>query len=318
MALCPGGIVFRHASIQAAALALVATAFSLAPTDVAADVQTFLNAPAWKLEYQVSFKGACEYTTESFAGTYQNRATIEGGFSAMLLLDLRNVGPGAITMFKLATAPDGSSLPPEEAQKRVMDVIMRSETLANWTTGGAMINAVTEEETQAAVAANIEAANCTGYLNYTLVTRGTGLVDEGNMEYSLASHTSIHDTGTVQGSTNLTLDIDSQTKHYAFPLAHEFGDQTTQSKRVKVDTVTYKGEAPTVERTETEVKLVFPGGITIDEPNVLMGKTLLLEGTFDPALGNITGERTLKAHSMDGQTPAPGELKVRFTLTPQP
>jgi len=60
---------------------------------------------------------------------------------------------------------------------------------------------------------------------------------------------------------------------------------------------------------------LFPGPLIVDEPAVLMGQVPILEGTLDPSLGKVSGERSVPAHYEVSGLTLPGTLTFRYTLT---
>jgi hypothetical protein len=85
-----------------------------------------------------------------------------------------------------------------------------------------------------------------------------------------------------------------------------------------LDRVEPKGGAPTESKTTRETNMaLFPGRLIIDDPSVMTGETPVLEGTLEPSLGKVSGERSVPAHYEVSGPALAGTLTFRYTLTPR-
>jgi hypothetical protein len=303
------------------ALANVATviACTLVPLGAVADVQTMLNAPAWQLDYEVTFKSEHEGSGQSLHGPVTYFSSLQGTFNAAVLFNLRNAGAGGVSMSKAAVGTNDSALSTAEQQQRIMDLVMRTETMANWMpTPPIPGDDEPFEEQQAAMLAYMEAQKATAHVDCHFKTVGVNLFNETGSEYDLVSRRTLSGSGKVVVAFNLSFELDAQSHHYLLTLAHEFKDEAEgQALQVTIDTVTFKGDPPAETKTEQVAKLDLASSILIDDPKMQFGQILLIEGDFDPASEKITGERTIPAYYLSADTKVPGTLLVKYTLTPR-
>ncbi len=287
----------------------------LADNPVEADVNAMLNASAWQLEYEVSFSSNSSGQSQSLHGQMTYTTSVESKLTATLLLDMRVGGP-SISTVRLATGWEGDSAPPlAEQQRLMMDLVMRSETMANWMSGGPTYDEnASFEEQQAAALAHMENSKGTATVQTVNVTKGVGLHSEMGTPYDQTTRTTRTGTGRVNVSTQLSMELDATAKHYLLTLAHEYQDDENQAGVLTIDTTNFNREGPKETRTEGKAPLHVTSSIVIDDSTSKLGQILLVQGDLDPSATKITGERTIKA--LDGDVP--GTLRVKFTLTPKP
>ena len=278
----------------------------------AADMQAMINAQAWDLKYDVTFKAAMDTTVSQEPGTKRYVITLDRSFSTSLPLDLRSGGPN-ISMTKL-TAASGGGAPSAETQQKLMELIMRTEDLANWINGGPGTDANGEMDMQAFQSLG----DATGKLLHTVEVTGKGLRDESNSLFDMHSLTTLKGEGKVKTATSLSFELDAKAGTYMLCLAHEFEDQTGNLATVEsTEQITYAGSAPTETKGSGNQSLKFPQKITIDDPSALLGYVMLVTGTVKPEDKVITGESTIRAHYEEGPWTIPGTLHVKYTLTPR-
>jgi len=279
-------------------------------------IQTFLNSPAWKLEYQVSFKCQAKGSRPVTQGSLTYTVSIDRSFSAALLLDLRNGGPNLMTL-RLLTGPDGKSAPTAAQQAAATALIMRVD-IANWMSAGPTIDESASAEAQmAAMRAFMESG--TARLEYTFVETGTDLVDEEGQRFDRLTRTTASGAGKVMVPTNLVFEMDATAKRYLLMLPHSFSDQSSSSVKMDtVDHIEYKGRAPSDSKKTVETNMeLFPGRLIIDDSAIMTGEMPILEGALEPSLGKVSGERSVPAHYEYSNLTFAGTLTFRYTLTPR-
>jgi len=278
-------------------------------------MQAFFNAPAWKLDYEVSFECRTEGSRPVAQGSLTYTVSIDRSFSAVLLLDMRNGGPNLMTL-RLLTGPDGKSAPSAEQQAAATALIMRVDEIANWMSAGPPVDeSASAEAQQAAMTAYMESG--TARLEYTMVETGTDLVDEMGGRFNRMTLTTARGAGKVMVPTNLVFEMDTKAKRYLLMLPDSFNDQSSSSVKMDVfERLEPKGGAPSESKKTSETNMyLFPGRLIVDEPAVLMGQVPILGGTLDPSLGKVSGERSVPAHYEVSGLTLPGTLTFRYTLT---
>jgi hypothetical protein len=177
----------------------------------------------------------------------------------------------------------------------------------------------TDQQARDAVMAFQESQMGTARLNYTEVIKGENLVTEMGTPYKSTVRTTYSGSGKVVPAGQISMEMDISTKKYLLMISPGFEDQSEGSVKVEEATHQESSDSPPVDSVkESTVKLDhIPQRIEIDEPTMTQGQAMLLEGTFDPALGKIVGEHKLRAHynGLNGDTP--GTLVVKFTMTPR-
>lgn len=279
-------------------------------------IDEMLNAPGWDLAYSVEFKSSDAGVESTFAGLVAYTRSVTLTSSVTLKLDLRNMG-SVLAMLRAV----GSDPQSESAQQAVFDLAMRAESMANWMNGGPSLDEnATDADMMAVVKAHMESSSGPGRVDYSMTEKGDDMTTEMGTKYSLLRTTTAKGAGTVIAPTNLNFEIDAESKTYLLTLAHVFSDKSDSTVLVEVVTVTKEpGGAPqTVSESRREPLGRLPGNLHIGDPKSLVGEVAIFEGAIDPALGKITGEKTVNGYYEWYAGKVPGTFTFRYTLTPIP
>lgn len=282
----------------------------------AQDIDAMLNAPSWDLAYEMVFESSDSGKEPTLHGSIAYTRTVEFGFTSKFTLDMRNAG-ASLSMMKMAM---GGNLTTEEAQQKSLELIMRTESIANWMSAGPSPDENASDEAQMLTVMDyMYSSKGSGRLDHKMVVTGIDLVDETGAKYNSTTTTTMRGAGPVHGPTQVTFEIDSETLKYLLTLSHSCGDQSDSTVVEEVVTVwAYHGQDPTGERAVRYSGLCgFPPGLKLDDPTSLLGEVPFFEGDVDPKAGKITGERTLKGHYTDRATEIPGTFVFRWTVTPR-
>ena len=307
----------KSIAVLFAILILAFGALPPARPSTAQSMQAFFNAPAWKLEYQVSFMCQTNGSRPVAQGSLTYTVSIDRSFSAVLPLDMRNGGPNLMTL-RLLTGPAGTSAPSAEQQAAASALIMRVDDIANWMNAGPTIDEnASAEAQQAAMLAFMESG--TARLEYTLVETGIDLVDEIGGKFNRTVRTTARGAGKVMVPTNLVFEMDTKAKRYLLMLPDSFNDQSSSSVKMDVfERLQPKDGAASESNKTSETNMyLFPGRLIIDDPAILTGQAPILEGALDPSAGKISGERSVPAHYEVSGLTFGGTLTFRYTLTPR-
>lgn len=282
---------------------------------LAGDADGMLNAPGWDLAYEVTFKANDSGPSTSMHGPTSYTMSIECVYSATLALDMRIGGP-SLSMLRLASTLDPTS---SDMQEKSMELVMRSDVMANWMSVAPLDENASDDELRNAMLTYMESSKGRGRIEYKRVVTGSNLVTEMGTIYNMTSTTTRKGNGPIHGPTQLTFELDAESKTYMLTLALKFGDNSDSSVVEDVLTVSQaRGEPPLEERTRSYSGLDdFPTGLTIDDSTAATGAVPLFEGTFDPSLGKITGERTVRGHCSERGSDVDGTFLFRWTLTPR-
>lgn len=282
---------------------------------LAQDVDTWLNAPAWELTYEMSFRGGDSGSSNSFHGPTSYTMSIDCGYSASLMLNMRNAG-ASLSMVLLSTRIDPHSA---DMQQAAMDLVMRTDVMANWMSAPPYDESASDDAQMKAIQEYMESSKGLGRLDYKMVVKGTNLTTEMGTKYNMVQTTTMKGTGVVIGPTQLTFEMDAAAKTYLLTLSNSFEDKSDSTVLKEVVTnFDWQGSAPTVERTTERLGLdIFATGFKIDDSTAMMGEVPLMQGTFDPSQGKITGERSFRGHYGATGSEAKGTLVFRWTLTPR-
>lgn len=280
------------------------------------DTQKWLEASAWDLAYDVTFKSSDSGSQQSLHGPTTYKRSVELSFNATLALDMRN-GGASLSMTRLSMTADPTN---PKLQQATMELVMRTDVMANWMSGGPQPDeSASDEEQMNAVRAYMEASKGTGRLSYKMVVTGTGLVEESGSKYDLTRTTTAMGTGPIVGTNQLMFEMDAEAKKYLVTLAYSFSDNSDSTVVEEVvSKFAWKSDAPTEERQTRYSGLdEYISGLKVDDSTALLGDIPLMEGQFDPSQGKITGERTLKGHyGASGQNVA-GTFVFHWTLAPR-
>ncbi|HEU4930413.1 MAG TPA: hypothetical protein VFU38_11335 [Candidatus Krumholzibacteria bacterium] len=287
------------------------------PALAAADAaQDFLNTPVWYLSYEVSFKSSSQGSFEGGFGPMAYTASVDRVFTHTQVLNLRSQGPGALAMMPMATqqGQSGGGTSIADAQKASMDLMAKMDHTANWIVGG---SALSESQSEADVQADVDATMGDLLIRFQRNEKGDNLVDEMGNKFSITRSETVTGTSKAVGGGfgSIMLDVDTSKKTYLLSLSVGGGGEFD---RTLVEVVHVPGQAPE-ERKETNKADDARVKIVLDEQGpVPMGGGLVVSGSFDPASGKISGENTYQAHYHDGTADSPGNLVVKYTLTPTP
>lgn len=279
-------------------------------------IDDMLNASGWDLAYSVEFISSDEGVDSTMGGLISYTRSVTLTSSATLKLDMRNMG-SVLAMLR-AVGDDPQS---ESAQQTVFDLAVRAESMANWMNGGPIIDeTMSDADQMAVVGAHMESSNGPGHVEFMMVEKGDNMTTEMGTKYSIVRTTTAKGAGTVIAPTNLNFEIDAESQTYLLTLPHIFTDKSDSTVLVEVVTVTTsQGSAPeTTRETRREPLGRLPGNLRIGDPKSLLGQVAFFEGSIDPALGKITGERTVKGYCDKYVEPVPGTFTFRYTLTPIP
>jgi len=280
-------------------------------------MQSFLNASAWKLDFEVSFTAKAEGSFPAYGGTINYKSSLDQSFTGTIQFDVRSDGPNLSTA-RMMSANDTGGAPSAAQQQKLMEMMMHADAIANWIIGGADLDESDSDEAQQA--AMIESMHTgTVRIDYTRVDNGVGLEDVANRKFNQTTRTTIKGEGPVMPLTQLSFELDSRTGKYLLSLSPDFGDMSDNTLHEEVVTRTESaGEAPSESTEKNDHGLTwFPQALTIDDPSILMGDLPIMEGTANPKLGKITGEKTVPAHYDESFGPCAGTLTFRYTLTPR-
>lgn len=300
-----------------ALLALAIVGITSIRTATAESVEDWLSAEGWDLAYEVDFKSSTKGTYNSSVvaavGTFSYTLDVEQSFSAKVALDVHSPGP-SLSMTKLAMA--GGTPDPEATMK----LVMKTDQMSSWMHGGPTFDDDASADAQmAAMTAHLDALKGPGRVHYLRIDIGHGIINEMGSKYDVTIRATRIGSGKVgPHSESIMFEIDSETGKYLLSLPFAFRDDSMTSLQHKtVRQSSMDGHVSfdsTVHQTSMEYGL---GRLEIDEPGVLVGQMPILEGPLDPSAGKIVGERTIKAHFVDGVDNIPGTLTIRYTLTPK-
>jgi hypothetical protein len=310
--------MFKLVAVSIVCLVSTFGAMPLVAPAAAKDMEAFLNAPAWQLEYEVTFVCRAEGPIPVPKGALSYTLSLDRRFSGALPLDVRSGGPNLATL-RLVTGSESGSAASLQQQSAITELMMRVDDIANWINGGPTMDEGSSDEAQQAAMLEFMASG-TASIDYTLVETGVDLQDEMGQVFDSVRRTTAKGAGKVMPPTSLVFEIDAKSKRYMVTLPITFGD-ASPSPSVKWETterVQAKGAAPSESRTTRETTLEsFPRNVVVDDPAVLIGQLPTMEGSVDPSLGKISGERSVPAHYEETGRTIAGTLTFRYTLTPR-
>lgn len=282
----------------------------------AADIDEMLNAPAWVLTWEVSFKATGQRPETTLAGVSTHTDSVDTWFSSTLLLNFRNGGPN-LSMVKLSmSAPKGA-----DQQKQILDLVMKTDVMANWmyTPPGSIEEDLPEPgKDPLRDSATAVSGTAMARINAVEVTTGTNLTTEMGSHYNLHRRVIRKGSAKVTVPTQMVFEMDSKSKHYLITLSYEYEDPDYNQGQIENhEHIEYNNDPPTDSVTTGVISLKYPESIEVD-PSKLMGEVLLLEGQIDPGASVVTGDATIPAYYIEmGDQKISGTLHVRYTLKPR-
>ncbi len=317
-------IVNPRARRCATTLAIVLLALSAA---TASDKETFLNAPAWDLQYELTFTAASqgsqnfEVGTGIFTGKIDYVISLKRTLNAPYLLDLRSGGPSISMLNELMSGKSMTQMSLADQQKFSMDMLSKMDHTANWMNSGGMTGLADDassEEMAAALQAATEAQMGMATLDYKETVKGDNLRDEMGTPFKMTTQITHSGSGRVQGGGQITLELDVASSAYLLGMGYGWSDQSTTSVKI-VETQHREIGGQITDTTITSQSGLNGIGSQIipDDSTRMTGKMLMLKGSFDPADGLIKGEHALPAHYADKRGDVPGTLVLKYTLKPR-
>ena len=303
-------------------LAFAGSAWAQAPAAVSADMKRLLDANAWQLEYQLSFKASASGTGQSLTGPVSGQSQLSSDASETLSIDQRTQG-ASLTMQKVMK---GMSNPAAAAnmQKVMMDIAMQSDNIASWMMSpdvGDLGEEPTLAQLQAAALARAKRSIGTQTVEYSAETRGDKLVDETGAPYKQIVRTTTRGSGGVrQGSQQITLEINGATKRLLMMVPTTLPTVLDAKLAQEVVTVTESppGSRPSEDRKTSTVALEsFPGQINVTDPTFGEGAALLIDDPVVVQGGKISAQHTMPGTYSSNNSPIAGTLIVKYTLTPR-
>ncbi len=297
-------------------------------TVAAADKETFLNAPAWDLQYELVFTASSRGSVNvdanrggDITGKLDYVTSLKRTLTAPYLLDLRSGGPSMSMLTNLMGRNDLSKMSVAEQQKFSMDMLSKMDHTANWMSSGGMTGLADDasyEEQTAAMQAATEAQMGMATLEYKETVKGDDLRDEMGTPFKMNTQITHTGSGTVQGGGQITLELDVATSDYLLAMGYNWADQSTSSvKIVERQHREISGQITDTTITSESGLNGIGSQIIPDDSTQMAGMMLTLKGKFDPADGFIKGEHTLPAHYESVRGDVPGTLVVKFTLKPR-
>ncbi len=302
---------------------VAASAWAQAPPAVTAEMKRLLDANAWQLEYQLSFKASSSGSGQSLTGPVTNQSQLSSDATETLVIDQRSQG-ASLTMQKVMK---GMSNPADAAnmQKVMMDIVMQSDNIASWMVGVDLPDLgdePTAQQLQAAALARAKTSIGTQTVEYSAETRGDRLVSETGAPYKQIVRTTTRGSGGVrQGSQQITLEVNGATKRLLMMVPSTLPTVLDAALTEEVVTVTESppGSRPTEERKTSKPALErFPGLIKVTGAALAFGDDGLM--IDDPVVvqgGKVMGQHTMAASYSSNATPIAGTLVVKYTLTPR-
>jgi hypothetical protein len=305
------------ASISVALLALASATEAQPASAGDKELKSYLNAPVWYLEYEVSLKASRQDSRKEGEGEVTTTMSLDRVFSGMVKFDTRMQGPGLTTNQGIENA---ATMTLEQMMKATQDMTDRIDNVAYWMETppefGDDLSAVS-----AAMKKHMDASMVPARLDYVREIRGENLRNELNTLYNQTTRTTRQGQAKVLPTSSLMFEVDTTAKQYSLSLPFSFKDMSADTKTAKEETVTrteLAGEAPEEVRSEYDISIdMIPRDLTVDDPKALLGNLLVVHGDLD-ASGKISGERSFKVHFDDDNVPTAGTLVLRYTLTQTP
>jgi lipoprotein-anchoring transpeptidase ErfK/SrfK len=297
------------------------SAWAQAPATVSPEFKRLLDADAWQLDYQITFKATSSGAGKGLMGPLSYQTALNFAATETLPIESRSQG-ASLSMQKVMRNAAGPGL-----QKALMDIVMQGDNIASWMVVDSALAAlgddVTAEKLQAYAVAAGKKSIGTMTVDYTRESRGDKLVNELGDPFKQTIRTTRRGTGGVAlSSQQITLEVNGATKRLlvTLPLTLPTVTDATLTEEIVTTTELPPGSKPTEERSTsmrplggfpgqlkaTEAALAFGdgGAVMIDDPIVLQG-------------GKISGQHTTTATYKENNEPISGTLVVKYTLTPR-
>lgn len=246
-----------------------ATAPNAAPA-AGKDVEDFLNAPVWYLEYEVSFKSSAEGSVAAAEGPMTFTTSVAAAFSAALALDMRSPGANMSMSLGMGGSADGSAPTAAQVQKMTLDMMERMDTMANWMNSGVSYDEnASIEEAQAAAMAHMDVLSGPARFEYVDVMTGDNLVSDFGSKYNQTVRQTLSGAGRVLPDGPILFEIDAAAKTFTLSLPVGFNnmDDLTAVKGEAITRTEPAGGQPEEQRVpiETDLTSVFPSVLAVDD-----------------------------------------------------
>lgn len=287
---------------------------------MASDADALLRVDAWLLEYEVSMSSSTAIPDTLAAGIIQVGRTLDRTFTGSATLNVRSEGASLSVVKLQLPGPAGPALSTADLQSKLTDLMMRSESMANWIEGGPVIDEnASSEEQYAAISRHRDAMMGTAKLDFVRTKEGKDLKDEFGTPYTMRARTTMIGAGKIYPPSGATFEMDGQAGSYLLTLPFIFSDTSTTSVTITSDErVEFAGEDPVESHTTTPSNLEVIGWRhRLIRAEDKLGDLPLIQGHFDAASGKISGEQAFKAEYDDENRSVGTTITVRYTLTPQ-
>jgi hypothetical protein len=304
----------------------------------AQSLDALLNAPAWRVDFDVAIKADSTRPYEDGrGGTGTIRTTVDSAFSASKLIDLRSDGPNLIfDMSHMTALQSGAAPSPAEAIRMAQAMLEAMEGTANWMSTGLGEDAFPDdpdaspETIVAAGLAALRAQATPARLAYEQ-TVDADTQDEFGDPYHFTNRVAAKGAANVLvgsgGATDVLFQLETRANKYRMTLPIIYRGDITEAK-IEVeenDRTQFRGEEPVENHTESSRE--FTSGylsVRVDDPQYFLDPakaasstptdSILIVADLDVAGGKLAGERTIPVHVGDGGVA--GTMTVRYTLTP--
>jgi hypothetical protein len=295
-----------------------------APAAVSPEFKQLLDANAWRLDYQITFKATSSGTGQSLTGPISYQTALAVDATETVTIDLRSQG-ASLSMQKL-TASLKNPAAAANMQKAMMDIVMQTDNIASWMIGDRGLpdlgDNATAQQLQAAALAFAGRSIGTMTVDYSAESRGDKLVDETGSPYKQIVRTTRRGTGGVAlSSQQITLEVNGATKRFILMLPVTLPTVPTAMLTEEVVTTTEQppGSNPAEERkTSTRELGSFPGQLKVTDAALAFGDggAVMIDDPIALQGGKISGQHTMTA-TYDARAPIGGTLVVTYTLTPR-
>jgi len=319
----------RRAPLQGFAailLSIVAgSAWAQAPVVVSPEFKRLLDANAWQLDYQITFKATSSGTNQAPTGPLSYQTALAFDATETLTIDLRSQG-ASLSMQRL-TRNAADPAVAATMKKAMMDIVMQTDNIASWLIGDRGVpdlgDDITVEKLRAAALASIGKSIGTMTVDYSAQTRGDKLVDETGSPYKQIVRTTRRGTGGVSlGSQQIMFEVNGATKRFllTLPVTLPTVADAKVTEEVVTTTEAPPGSAPAEERsTATRPLDSFPGQLNVTDAALAFGEggAVLIDDPIALQGGKISGQHTATATYKNNNEPLSGTLVVKYTLTPR-
>ena len=306
-------------------LCLAANGWAQAPVAVSADMKRLLDANAWQLEYQISFKASGSGTAKLLQGSMDYQTSLSWDASETISISSRSQG-ASIAMRKL-TKNLSNPAAAANMQKAMMDIVMQSDNIASWMAtieGAAELGdeELSAEKFKAFAEAQAKKESGKVTLDYSEQRHGEHLVTEIGTAYKQTVRTTRRGTGAISpNGQQITLEVNAATKRFslALPVILPLVQGAMYTEETVSTTQEEKKPKPEEEReTRTAALEYFPGKITVTDAALSSGDGGVI--TEDPIVlqgGKLSGQRTTTATYVNSNDTVAGTLVLKYTLTPR-